>query len=59
MEQLIMILDLNKIIVEASKLGYTFSLKDAQDVIDSKPSWYMFEETEKQAIADYIDAYGG
>ena len=52
-------LDLNKIIGEASKLGYTFSLKDAQDVIDSIPRWYMIEETEKQAVADYIDAYGG
>lgn len=53
-----MSLDLNKIIDEAYKLGYTFTLEDAQDVIDTKPSWYHGEETEESAVADYIDAYG-
>jgi regulator of RNase E activity RraB len=52
-------LDLNKIIVEAQKLGYTYTLEDAQDVIDTKPSWCHGEETEAEAVADYIDAFGG
>lgn len=52
-------LDLNKIILEAEKLGYEFTLEDAQDVIDSKPSWATWEETEADAVADYIDAFGG
>jgi hypothetical protein len=53
-----MSLDLNKIIDEAYKLGYTFTLEDAQDVIDTKPSWYHGVETEASAVADYIDAFG-
>ena len=47
------------IIDEAAKLGYTFSLADAQDVLDTKPEWYLGKETEAEAVADYIDAYGG
>ena len=52
-------LDLNKIIEEARKLGREFTLEDAQDVIDTKPSWAKWEETEADAAADYIDAFGG
>lgn len=52
-------MDLNKIIIEAQKLGYTMTLEDAQDVIDTKPSWYRAEETEAEAVADYINAFGG
>lgn len=52
-------LDLNKIIAEAEKMGYDFTLEDAQDVIDTKPSWARWEETEAEAVADYIDAFGG
>ncbi len=52
-------MNLNKIIEEAYKLGYTFTLEDAQNVIDTKPEWFHGEETEAEAVADYIDAYGG
>lgn len=52
-------LDLQKIIIEAGKLGYTFTLEDAQDVIDTKPSWAKWEETEEEAVQDYIDAFIG
>ena len=52
-------LNLQKIIEEASKLGYSFTLDDAQDVIDTKPLWFTDDETEAQAVADYIDAFGG
>ena len=54
-----MSLDLNKIIDEAEKLGYTFTLEDAQNVIDTKPVGCNKVETEASAVADYIDAYGG
>jgi hypothetical protein len=50
-------LDLNKIIAEAYKLGYTFTLEDAQDVIDTKPSWAKWEETEAEAVEDYCRAF--
>ncbi len=52
-------MDLNKIIEEAKKLGYVFTIEDAQDVIDTKPSWFTENETEAQAVADYINAFGG
>ncbi len=52
-------MDLQKIIEEARKLGREFTLEDAQDVIDTKPSWFTDDETEAQAVADYIDAFGG
>jgi len=52
-------MDLNKIIKEAGKLSYEFTLEDAQDVLDTKPLWFTEKETEAQAVADYIDAYGG
>ena len=52
-------MDLHKIIEEANKLGYTFTIEDAQDVIDTKPLWFTEDETEAQAVADYIDAFGG
>lgn len=52
-------LDLKKIVEEAAKMGYEFTIEDAQDVIDTKPSWFDDEETEASAVADYIDAYGG
>jgi hypothetical protein len=54
-----MSLELNKIIEEAEKLGYNFTLEDAQDVIDTKPPGCTKVETEASAVADYIDAYGG
>lgn len=52
-------MNLDKIIEEAKKLGYTFTIEDAQDVIDTKPSWFTEHETEADAVADYIDAFGG
>ena len=52
-------LDLNKIILEAQIMGYKFSLLDAEDVINSKPSWFTDQETEAEAVADYINAFGG
>ena len=52
-------MDLQKIIEEAGKLGREFTIEDAQDVIDTKPSWFTDDETEAQAVADYIDAFGG
>ena len=52
-------LDLNEIIAEARKYGREFTLADAQDVIDTKPSWEKWEETVEEAVADYIDAFGG
>ena len=52
-------LDISKIIEEAKKRGYDFALDDAQDVINTKPTWFNEEETEAQAVADYIDAFGG
>ena len=50
---------LQKIIEEAGKLGYQFTLGDAQDVIDTKPNWFYSVETEAKAVQDYIDAFGG
>ena len=47
------------IIEEAYKLGYEFSIADAQDVLDTKPKWAKWEETEEEAVADYINAFGG
>jgi len=52
-------MDLQKIIEEARKLGREFTLADAQDVIDTKPSWFYDVETEAEAVQDYIDAFGG
>jgi hypothetical protein len=52
-------MNLQKIVEEAKKLGYEFTLEDAQDVIDTKPSWFDSKETEKEAVQDYIDAFGG
>jgi regulator of RNase E activity RraB len=52
-------LDLQKIIAEAHKLGYNFTEAEAQDVIDTKPLWFDDEESEAEAVADYLDAYGG
>jgi hypothetical protein len=52
-------LDLNEIIKEGRKLGYAFTLEDAQDVIDTKPSWYRGEETVREAVEDYIEAFWG
>jgi hypothetical protein len=52
-------MNLDKIIEEAKKLGYVFNIEDAQDVIDTKPSWFTEDETEADAVADYIDAFGG
>lgn len=54
-----MSLNIKIIIDEAYKLGYTFTEEDAQDVIDTKPEWYHGEETEAEAVEDYINAYGG
>lgn len=54
-----MSLDIQIIIAEAKKLNRDFTEEDAQDVIDTKPSWYHGVETEAEAVADYIDAFGG
>jgi hypothetical protein len=43
----------------AESLGYSFSDEDAQDVIDSRPSWFTGQETVEQAVQDYLDAFGG
>lgn len=51
-------LSIQKIIQEAALLGYTFSVEDAQCVIDSKPDWDKTTETEAEAVADFINAYG-
>lgn len=47
------------IIEEAKKHNREFTLEDAQDVLDTKPTWYHGEETVEEAVADYIDAFGG
>ena len=52
-------MNLQKIVEEAGKLGYQFTLEDAQDVIDTKPNWFYDVETEAEAVQDYIDAFGG
>jgi precorrin-4 methylase len=52
-------MDKNKIIAAAAALGYEFTIEDAQNVIDTKPQWFTDEETEAEAVADYIDAFGG
>lgn len=57
-KEAISFIKLLNIIDEAEKLGYNFTLEDAQDVLDTKPSWYHGVETEAEAVADYIDAYG-
>ena len=54
--QFIKLLD---IIEEAKNYNMEFSLKDAQDVLNTKPSWYHGKETVEEAVADYIDAFGG
>lgn len=54
-----MSLNLQIIIEEAGKLGYEFTLEDAQDVINTFPSWAKWEETEAEAVEDYINAFGG
>jgi hypothetical protein len=41
-------LNIQKIIEEAEKLGLEFTEEDAQDVIDTKPSWAKFDETEAE-----------
>lgn len=51
-------LNIQKIIEEAEKLGLEFTEEDAQDVIDTKPSWAEFDETEAEALEDYINAFG-
>ena len=47
------------IIEEAKNYNMVFTLADAQDVLNTKPEWYHGEETVEEAVADYIDAYGG
>jgi hypothetical protein len=49
----------NEIIKVAYALGYTFTLEDAQDVIDSRPSWSTTNETPLEAVQDYLNAFGG
>jgi hypothetical protein len=46
-----------EIIKCASELGYTFDEATAQDVLNTKPSWFTEEETVLQAVNDYLDAY--
>jgi len=42
----------------ASTLSLVFSDEDAQDVLDTKPLWYTDHETVKDAVDDYINAFG-
>jgi len=49
---------LEEIIECAYQLGYNFTWEDAQDVIDTKPTW-AGEETTQEAVADYLNAFGG
>lgn len=48
-----------EIIDAACSLGYTFTLEDAQDVIDSRPPWSNIDESPLDAVQDYLDAFGG
>jgi hypothetical protein len=48
-------LDIQTLINEAAKLGYTFTHEEAQDVIDTGYG----DESEAQAVQDYLDAFGG
>lgn len=49
----------NEIIEVAYGLGYTFTLEDAQDVIDSRPLWSTTNESPLEAVQDYLNAFGG
>jgi hypothetical protein len=49
---------LKEIIECAYQLGYNFTEADAQDVIDTKPEW-AGAETPAEAVADYLEAFGG
>ena len=42
----------------AAEMGYQFTEEDAQDVIDTKPVWAGVE-TVRDAVRDYLDAFGG
>ena len=42
----------------AASLGLTFTDRDAQLVIDTKPEWCDIEETAQEAVDDFISAYG-
>ena len=45
-------------IMDAAKaLGYTFDEATAQDVLDTKPTWFTENETTEQAVNDYLDAF--
>ena len=46
------------IIDYASSLGLVFTVEDAQDVIDTKPNWYLGTETAQEAVDDYLECYG-
>lgn len=48
---------LQDIIDVAKALGYTFDEETAQDVLDTKPTWFTENETTEQAVNDYLDAY--
>jgi hypothetical protein len=49
---------IQEIIDYASTLGLVFTIEDAQDVLDTKPEWYIGTETAQEAVDDYIEAYG-
>jgi hypothetical protein len=42
----------------AATLDLVFSDWDAQDVLDTKPLWYTEHEIVKEAVDDYINAFG-
>ena len=46
-----------EIIQCAKELGYTFDEATAQDVLDTKPTWFTEGETVQQAVNDYLDAF--
>lgn len=50
-------MSIQEIIQCARELGYTFDEETAQDVIDTKPSWFTEGETILQAVNDYLDAF--
>jgi hypothetical protein len=49
---------IQEIIDYASTLGLVFTVEVAQDVLDTKPEWYIGTETAQEAVDDYIEAYG-
>jgi len=49
---------IQSIIDYASTLGLVFTVEDAQDVLNTKPEWYIGTETAQEAVDDYIESFG-